>query len=86
MIAVVIPVYNETSSLQPLYEEVVGVAKEAGLAVHIIFVDDGSSDGSREVIRQLAQQDDRVEGIFFRRNFGKAAALSAGFRAARGRL
>ncbi len=54
--------------------------------LEMIFVDDGSTDGSWEVIQRLAAEDPRVRGIRFRRNFGKAAALSAGFRAARGEL
>src|SRR5262249_42351247 len=86
MIAVVIPVYNEKDSLEPLYAELCEVAREACLSLHILFVDDGSTDGSRDVIARLAQRDSRVEGILLRRNFGKAAALSAGFRAARGDL
>jgi dolichol-phosphate mannosyltransferase len=86
MIAVVIPVYNEKESLEPLYAELCEVAREACLSLHILFVDDGSTDGSRDVIARLAQRDGRVEGLLLRRNFGKAAALSAGFRAARADL
>jgi glycosyltransferase involved in cell wall biosynthesis len=84
MISVVIPVYNERESLAPLHSELAEVARRAGLDLEIIFVDDGSRDGSWKLIADLAEQDPRVEGIRFRRNFGKAAALSAGFRAARG--
>ncbi len=84
MISIVIPVFNEQESLPLLHGEIVEVARKAGLDVEIVFVDDGSRDGSWEAIAILAQSDARVRGIRFRRNFGKAAALSAGFRAVRG--
>ncbi len=86
MLSVVIPVYNERDSLALLYKELDQLARNQRLEVEIVFVDDGSSDGSWEIIDQLARQDPRVQGIRFRRNFGKAAALSAGFGAARGDL
>lgn len=82
-ISVVMPVYNERPSLRQLYDELVAVAREHDYEMELIFVDDGSTDGSWEVIRDLAKEDPRVRGIRFRRNFGKAAALSAGFAAAR---
>src|SRR5437879_11977680 len=84
MISVVIPVYNEQDSLAVLYDELNRTAQAANLRFEILFVDDGSSDGSWDVIRALAEQHADVHGIRFRRNFGKAAALSAGFAAARG--
>jgi len=83
VISVVIPVYNEKESLGALYEEMAEVARRANLDLEMVFVDDGSSDGSWPVIAELARRDPRVQGIRFRRNFGKAAALSGGFRAAR---
>ena len=86
MISVVIPVYNERESLRELHGELAKVAAEAELDLEVWFVDDGSTDGSWEVIRELAHQYAWVHGIRFRRNFGKAAALSAGFRAARGSI
>src|SRR4029077_17678190 len=79
-----IPVYNEKDSLVLLFDEIAAVAGKAGLDVEVLFVDDGSVDGSWGVVTELAQRDGRVRGIRFRRNFGKAAGLSAGFRAARG--
>jgi len=86
VITVVIPVYNEQASLATLAQELAAVADQQGWEMEYIFVDDGSTDGSWETIQQLALQDSRVRGIRFRRNFGKAAALAAGFRAARGDL
>jgi glycosyltransferase involved in cell wall biosynthesis len=84
MISIVIPVYNEKDSLALLHAEIAQVAEKAQLDVEVLFVDDGSRDGSWQAITALAQQQPRVRGIRFRRNFGKAAALSAGFAAARG--
>ena len=84
MISIVIPVYNEKESLPVLFEEITKVARAAGLDLEVVFVDDGSRDGSWEVIRDLAGRQPQVQGLRFRRNFGKAAALSAGFAAARG--
>lgn len=86
MISVVIPVYNEVETLAALRRELDEVARERGLLLDMIFVDDGSTDGSWTEIERLAASDPRVRGIRFRRNFGKAAALSAGFEAARGAL
>jgi len=83
MLSIVIPVRDEAGSLVMLHGEIRAVASEHGYDVEAIFVDDGSRDPSWEVIGQLAA-DERVRGIRFRRNFGKAAALDAGFRAARG--
>ncbi|HEV2946548.1 MAG TPA: glycosyltransferase family 2 protein [Gemmataceae bacterium] len=84
MISIVIPVYNEKESLKILLGEIDAVGRQANLELEVLFVDDGSQDGSWDVIRELAASDQRVRGIRFRRNFGKAAALSAGFRNVRG--
>jgi dolichol-phosphate mannosyltransferase len=84
MLSLVIPVYNELDSLPELHRELREVAAEHGYTLDIVFVDDGSTDGSWETIERLAKEDPGVQGIRFRRNFGKAAALSAGFEAARG--
>jgi glycosyltransferase involved in cell wall biosynthesis len=86
MLSAVIPVYNEVDSLRALHGELADVAREHGYDLEVIFVDDGSQDGSWEAIEQLAAADPRVRGIRFRRNFGKAAALSAGMGAARGEI
>lgn len=86
MLSVVVPVYNEAESLTILHQELSEVAAAESYDLDIIFVDDGSKDSSWSVIEALAEQDVHVRGIRFRRNFGKAAALSAGFAAARGDL
>jgi glycosyltransferase involved in cell wall biosynthesis len=86
VISVVLPVYNERDSLPALYAEIATVARAAQLDLEIIFVDDGSTDGSWQIITELAHDHAEVHGLRFRRNFGKAAALSAGFGAARGEV
>src|SRR5262245_43204150 len=86
MLSVVIPVLNEADSLAVLHGELADVASEHGYDLEVIFVDDGSTDDSWQRIEQLATSDPRVRGLRFRRNFGKAAALSAGFDSARGNL
>jgi glycosyltransferase involved in cell wall biosynthesis len=84
MLSVIIPVFDEAAGLPQLHRELRRVAAEEPYDLQMIFVDDGSTDGSWAVIEQLAADDARVLGIRFRRNFGKAAALSAGFDAASG--
>ncbi len=86
MLSIVIPVYNEAQSLEALHREICEVAAANGYELEVIFVDDGSRDDSWEIIRRLAAADPRVRGIRFRRNFGKAAALSAGFALVRGEM
>ncbi len=80
-LSIVIPVLNEESSLEELVRRVIAMADSAGMQCEIIFVDDGSSDTSWAVIRRLAASHSIVRGIRFRRNFGKAAALTAGIEA-----
>src|SRR5690242_14779509 len=84
MISIVIPVFNEKESLAILHGEIEQTAQQHALDYEVIFIDDGSRDGSWDVIADLAKKSPRVRGIRFRRNFGKAAALSAGFTGARG--
>lgn len=78
-ISIVIPLFNEAESLPELYEWIVKVADEHQLTYEIIFVDDGSKDGSWEVISQIADKDENVKGIKFQRNYGKSPALHSGF-------
>jgi dolichol-phosphate mannosyltransferase len=86
MLSIVIPVKDEHESLADLHRELGEVARANAYDLDIVFVDDGSIDGSWRVIQALAAEDPHVRGIRFRRNFGKAAALSAGFEAAQGEL
>jgi glycosyltransferase involved in cell wall biosynthesis len=86
MISVVVPVYNERESLAALHGELARCAAGLGTAAEFLLIDDGSRDGSWDEIRRLVEADPRVRGIRLRRNFGKAAALTAGFRAARGKI
>lgn len=85
-ISVVIPVYNEALSLPALHEQLSRNLKAIGGSYEIILVDDGSSDDSFQVMSQLHQQDKHVKVIQFRRNFGKAAGLAAGFAKAKGEI
>src|SRR5262245_13355602 len=84
MLSVIIPVLDEAESLPQLHRELASVAAVEGYDLQVVMVDDGSTDRSWQVIESLAADDPRVLGIRFRRNFGKAAALSAGFDAATG--
>jgi dolichol-phosphate mannosyltransferase len=86
MLSIVIPVYNEAESLETLHREICEMAAANGYQLDVIFVDDGSKDNSWEIIRRLAAADPQVRGIRFRRNFGKSAALSAGFAEVRGEM
>jgi len=86
MLSIVIPVYNEEESLTQLHREIDDVAKTYELEIEIIFIDDGSTDRSWEIIQRLTKSDPRIQAIKFRRNFGKAAALNAGFSVAHGEL
>jgi glycosyltransferase involved in cell wall biosynthesis len=82
-VSVVIPVLNEEESLDPLYNALTEVMRQVSKEYEVIFVDDGSTDGSAAVLNRLTQTDPRVRVIQQRRNFGKADALSLGFAAAR---
>lgn len=84
MTSVVIPLYNERGALEMLHREIAETAERHDLDLEMVFVDDGSADGAWETIRALARHDRRVRGLRLRRNFGKSAALAAGFQAARG--
>ena len=82
--SVVIPLYNERESLVELCLQLTSIMERTFAGHELIFIDDGSTDGSIEALRELRGRDGRVKIISFRRNYGKSAALSEGFRAARG--
>ena len=83
-LSVVIPVFNEEGSLAPLHEEL--IAALAPYSHEIIYIDDGSSDNSFNVLTDIQKKTNTVRLIRFRRNFGQTAALSAGFKYARGKV
>lgn len=85
-ISIVIPLLNEEESLVELYQWLTKVLTLNRFSYEIIFVDDGSTDGSWRVIMQLAEKDAQVRGIRFLRNYGKSQALHAGFKAAEGEV
>lgn len=85
-ISVVVPLYNEADSLPELVAWIDRVAAEHAYAYEVILVDDGSSDGSWEVVESLKKQYPAIRGISFARNYGKSAALYCGFAAAEGEV
>jgi glycosyltransferase involved in cell wall biosynthesis len=85
-VSAVLPVLDEAESLPTLYRELTSVLDRLGRPYELVFVDDGSTDGSYPVLEKLHRADERVRVIRLRRNFGKAAALGAGFAAARGEV
>lgn len=83
-ISVVVPLYNEAESLPELHAWIERVMQANGFSYEIIFVNDGSTDGSWDVIEKLSSQNPAVKGIKFRRNYGKSPALYCGFKRAQG--
>ena len=83
-ISVVIPLYNEAESLPELAEWIHRVMTEHGFSYEVIMVDDGSTDGSWQVVRSLAEKNPAIHGVSFRRNYGKSPALNTGFARAQG--
>jgi glycosyltransferase involved in cell wall biosynthesis len=86
MLSIIIPVFNEAGSLRELHAEIQSVCARLPTETELIFVDDGSTDGSWQIVCELSGTDPCVRGIRFRRNFGKSAALAAGIQAACGQL
>ncbi len=85
-LSIVIPIFNEAESLAPLHQRLSeGLAATEGLQ-EVLYVDDGSRDGSPEILRKIASEDPRVRALFFKSNFGQTAALSAGIDHARGEV
>ncbi|MFN7065580.1 MAG: glycosyltransferase family 2 protein [Aquificaceae bacterium] len=83
-LSVVIPAYNEEDNIPILYKRLKGVLESLGRSYEIIFVDDGSRDGTWESLRAIAQGDKRVKLIRFRKNYGQTSAMYAGFEYAKG--
>ncbi|MBW2039881.1 MAG: glycosyltransferase family 2 protein [Deltaproteobacteria bacterium] len=85
-VSVVIPIFNEAQNIDPLYKELKTVMEGMGVAYEVIFVDDGSDDGSGEVLQRLVQQDKRIKVIQFKKNFGQTAAITAGVEHTEGEI
>lgn len=85
-LSIVIPLYNEEDSLKELSTWINNVATQNNLTYELIFIDDGSTDSSWEVVSDIQTENSSVKGISFRRNYGKSAALNVGFEAAIGEV
>lgn len=85
-ISVFLPVFNEEPNIFPLHAKLNEALKSLGRSAEIVYVDDGSSDGSLNVLREIAQLDPRVRVVALRRNYGQTAAMAAGIDAARGKV
>jgi glycosyltransferase involved in cell wall biosynthesis len=85
-VSIFLPVYNEEPNLRPLHAKLDQALRALGRTSEIIYVDDGSTDGSLNVLRELAQLDDRVRVVALRRNYGQTAAMAAGIDAAQGEV
>ncbi|MBK8886167.1 MAG: glycosyltransferase [Saprospiraceae bacterium] len=83
-ISLVIPLYNEVESLPELHGWIKKVMEENGYSYEVIFVDDGSNDGSWEIIKSIHEKYENVTGVKFRRNYGKSAGLNVGFEHTKG--
>lgn len=83
-LSIVIPLLNEEESLKELYDWIASVMRSNRFSYEVIFIDDGSTDGSWEIITRLAAENEQIKGIRFLKNFGKSQALHAGFRQASG--
>ena len=85
-VSVFLPVYNEEPNLRPLHAKLDAALKKLGRSAEIVYVDDGSNDGSLKVLREIATMDPRVRVVALRRNYGQTAAMAAGIDAARGNV
>ena len=85
-LSIVISLYNEEESLTELISWIESVMDREGYSYEVIMVDDGSTDGSWNLIRKLSEKNSNIRGISFRRNYGKSAALYHGFKSAEGRV
>ena len=85
-VSVFLPVFNEEPNLRPLHAKLDSALEALGRTAEIVYVDDGSSDGSLKILRELARLDPRVRVLALRRNYGQTAAMAAGIDAARGEV
>src|SRR5688572_4014731 len=85
-VSVFLPVFNEEPNLVPLHNKLDEALKTLGRSAEIVYVDDGSSDSSLKILREIAEVDSRVRVVALRRNYGQTAAMAAGIDAARGRV
>ncbi|HEU5459556.1 MAG TPA: glycosyltransferase family 2 protein [Pyrinomonadaceae bacterium] len=85
-VSVFLPVYNEKPNLLPLHSKLNDALKTLGLSAEIVYVDDGSTDGSLRTLREISDLDPRVRVIALRRNYGQTAAMAAGIDAAKGKV
>jgi len=85
-ISIIVPVLNEEQNVKPLYDQITKVMNKIKKSYEVIYVDDGSKDRTFQNLKQINKKDSRLKVISFRRNYGKAAALSAGFELAQGNI
>ena len=85
-LSVIVPLYNEEESVGPLYKAIIGALEPLGMIYEILFVDDGSRDGTFGKAKELAEQDTRLRVIRFRKNYGQTPAMVAGIEHARGKV
>ncbi|MFZ9271616.1 MAG: glycosyltransferase family 2 protein [Prochlorococcaceae cyanobacterium] len=85
-LSVVVPLFNEEDSLEPLVEQLLSVLRPLGLGFELVMVDDGSRDGTPSKLEQLSERVDELVAVLLRRNYGQTAAMAAGFDASCGRV
>jgi glycosyltransferase involved in cell wall biosynthesis len=85
-LSLVIPIYNEAENIPPLIDAIVNSLKDTGLTYEIICVDDGSQDGSTNVLKEFSAINPHVKGVILRRNYGQTPAMAAGFKNATGKV
>src|SRR5687767_2834591 len=85
-VSVFLPVYNEEPNLRPLHAKLDAALKSLGRSAEIVYVDDGSTDGSLKILREISELDPRVRVVALRRNYGQTAAMAAGIDAASGKV
>lgn len=86
LVSVIVPIYNELENIQPMHEELTAALTDQSRPFEIIFVDDGSRDGTVAGLKRIANKDERVKLVLLRRNFGQTAAMHAGIQNANGQF